>query len=229
MTDSAAHRSAPASVDRSEEELADFTGNRMLRPHIWRSIVLLIIALLCLTLWMIGLTSSLLQGLSTVGLQALILPADISATLTLLGVGGFLVFLLAWLASLWAPVREAVAENNVLMPDAADRDSAVFEAIRDTLAPRCPPLHLEEEKLDGLPSLYLSNGIEWAVVLVRPVGPDLHVSWTMWRSRSTMSLVARTLSDMFDGNRSDHPMLPKASSCSAMRQLLQLATRRATA
>jgi hypothetical protein len=215
-------------LNSAQEELADFAGNRMLRPHIWRSILLLIIALLCLPLWMIGLTSSLLQGLSTVGLQALVLPPDISATLSLVGAGGFLVFLLVWLASLWAQVREAVAESNVLILDAAGREASVFEAIRDTLAPRCPPLHLEVEEVDGLPSLYVSNGTEWAVVLVRPVGPDLHVSWTMWRNRSTMALVARTLSDMFDGNHSDHPMLPKASACSAMRQMLRMAIRRAT-
>jgi hypothetical protein len=34
---------------------------------------------------------------------------------------------------------------------------------------------------------------------------------------------------MFDGSHSDNALLPKAGSCSAMRQLLHIAVRRATA
>ncbi|MDT7671430.1 MAG: hypothetical protein QOC74_4213, partial [Pseudonocardiales bacterium] len=72
-------------------------------------------------------------------------------------------------------------------------------------------------------------GREWAVVVVQEIGPDLHVSWTMWRNRSTMALVGRILGEMFNGARPDDPELLRASSCAALRQLLHTATRRATA
>jgi hypothetical protein len=229
MTDIAGPRPEPNAATRSDEELADFSAARTLRPHVARSVVLLTVAFVFLTFWMIGLTSSLLGGLSSVGLQALVLPPDISSSLALLGLGGFLIFLLAWLASLFAPVKEAVAESNVLLEDSADRSASVFETVRATVETRCPPFAAEVEKVSGHPSLFVSNGREWAVVIMREIGPDLHVSWTMWRNRSTMALVGRTLSDMFDGARSDDPGLLRASSCSALRQLLHTAIRRGAA
>jgi hypothetical protein len=228
MAEAAEPRSAP-DVAQSEEELADFSAARTLRPHVARSVILLTIAFVFLTFWMIGLTSSLLGGLSTVGLQALVLPPDISSTLALVGLGGFMIFLLTWIASLFAPVKEAVAEGNVLLEDSAARVASVFEAVRAGVEPRCPPFTLEVDELGNHPSLFVSNGREWAVVVVREIGPDLLVSWTMWRNRSTMAVVARTLSEMFSGARADDPELLRAGSCSALRQLLRTATRRATA
>jgi hypothetical protein len=228
MPDATEPRSVASQVSSSEEELADFSAARTLRPHVTRSVVLLTVAFVFLTFWAIGLTSSLLGGLSTVGLQAMVLPPDISSFLALLGLGGFLIFLLVWMASLFAPVKEAVAESNVLLEEAADRAAPVFATIRTIVEARCPPFVAEVQLAGGQPSLLVSNGREWGVVLVRELGPDLHINWTMWRSRSTMALVRHTLSDMFDTARSDDPGLLRASSCSALRQLLQAATRRAT-
>jgi hypothetical protein len=228
MAEAAEPRSAPAAA-HSEEDLADFWAARTLRPHLARSVVVLTVAVVFLTFWMIGLTSSLLGGLSSVGLQALVLPPDISSTLALVGLGGFMIFLLTWITSLFAPVREAVAESNVLLEDSADRGASVFESIRATVTPRCPPFTVEVEEVGSRPSLFVSNGREWAVVVVQEIGPDLYVSWTMWRNRSTMVLVGRILTEMFNGARPDDPELLRASSCAALRQLLHTATRRATA
>ncbi|MDT7601500.1 MAG: hypothetical protein QOK26_3577, partial [Pseudonocardiales bacterium] len=111
MAEAAEPRSAPA-AGHSDVDLADFWAARTLRSHLARSVVVLTVAVVFLTFWMIGLTSSLLGGLSSVGLQALVLPADISSMLALVGLGGFMIFLLTWIASLFAPVREAVAESN---------------------------------------------------------------------------------------------------------------------
>jgi hypothetical protein len=228
MAEATEPRSAPA-AGHSEVDLADFWAARTLRSHLARSVVVLTVAVVFLTFWMIGLTSSLLGGLSSVGLQALVLPPDISSTLALVGLGGFMIFLLTWITSLFAPVREAVAESNVLLEDSAGRGGSVFEAIRATVTPRCPPFTLEVDELGSHPSLFVSNGREWAVVVVQEIGPDLHVSWTMWRNRSTMALVGRILTEMFNGARPDDPELLRASSCAALRQLLHTATRRATA
>ena len=229
MTEASQPSSVTNQVSRSEEELADFSAARTLRPHIARSVVLLTIAFVFLIFWAIGLTSSLLGALSTVGLQAMVLPPDIASFLALVGIGGFLIFLLVWMASLFAPVKEAVAESNVLLEQAADRATPIFDSITTTIEARCPPFVTEVERAADHPSLLVSNGREWGVVLVRTIGPDLHVSWTMWRNRSTMALVRTTLSDMFDSARSDDPGLRRASSCSALRQLIEAATQRAIA
>jgi len=229
MTDRQSLEQVADTGTRSDEELADFAGGRTLRPHVWRSAILLTIALLFLIPWMIGLTSAVLQSLSAVGLQAIVLPQDISSVMSLLGLGGFLIFMITWVASLFAPVRESVGESNVLVENGAERASEVFSAIQAYTETRCPPFRCERETIKNNPSLYLSNGTEWAVLIVQPVGPDLHVGWTMWRNRSTLALVARTLGDMFEGSSSDSPLLLRAGSCGAMRQLLHTATRRALA
>lgn len=229
MPDTAEPRSARQQISRSEEELADFSSARTLRPHVTRSVVLLTVAFVFLTFWAIGLTSSLLGGLSSVGLQAMVLPPDISSFLALLGLGGFITFLLVWMASLFAPVKEAVAESNVLLDHGAERAGPVFESIHAIVEARCPPFVCEVRKTAARPSLLVGNGREWAVVLVREIGPDLLVSWTMWRNRSTMALVRQTLSDMFDSARTDDPGLLRACSCAALRQLLLAAGRHATA
>jgi hypothetical protein len=228
MTDHQSLDQVAGAGNRSDEELADFTGGRMLRPHVWRSAIPLTVAFLFLIPWMIGLTSAVLGSLSAVGMQAVTLPQDLSAAMSLFGLGGFAVFLITWVASLFAPARESVAESNLLLEDGADRASEVFGAIRAYVESRCPPFTCDTETIREQPSLYVSNGTEWAVLIVQPIGPDLHVSWTMWRNRSTIALVGRALSDMFEGSASDSPLLLRAGSCGALRQMLHAATRRAS-
>jgi hypothetical protein len=53
-------------------------------------------------------------------------------------------------------------------------------------------------KVGGCPALLVGHGREQGLVLVRPLGADLFVSWSLWRTRSTAQVIAQVFRDMFD-------------------------------
>jgi hypothetical protein len=119
-----------------------------------------------------------------------------------------------------------VAGRGVLLRDCAGRRDAVREAIRAAVERNCPPFHLYPDDLDGIPALRLRSDQEWAMVVAREIGPDLHVGWTMWRSRSTFGLLGAILGDLVDGSRANDAQLLQAGSSSALRALLDTAVSR---
>lgn len=208
-------------ADIEQTEIADYSSGRSLRPHLLRSGVFLAVISVFLTCWMVGLTFSTLAALAQVGVRTPDLGPAVDAFLTLLGLGGIIVFGLGWLLSLLMSVREFVDEQNVLLEGASTRSDAVYIGLREALERRCPPFALEVGELAGIHTLQLSGDDGWALVTVRQIGPDLHVGWTMWRSRSTARLFVRVFTDMVAGAGSRDPKLIQPSSTAAMRCLLR--------
>jgi hypothetical protein len=188
-----------------------------------RSGVFLFLILVFAAFWAVGLTFSTLSALSSVGVRTLDLGPEIDSALSLVGLGGMIVFGIAWMLSLFISIREFIAENGVLLEDAAQRLDSVYDVARGTVGKRCPPFELTTDEIEGSPTLRVGTDREWAVLIVQRIGPDLYVGWTMWRSRSTMDLVGRIFSDMFSGSSADEPRLLEASLCAAMQELVDTA------
>ena len=207
----------------SSTEVADYAGARSLRPHVVRSGVFLFLILVFAAFWAVGLTFSTLSALSSVGVRALDLGPENDSALSLVGLGGMIVFGIAWMLSLFISIREFIAENGVLLDDAAQRLDTVYDVVRETVGKHCPPFELSTDEIEGSPTLRVATDREWARLIVRRIGPDLYVGWTMWRSRSTMDLVGRIISDMFNGSSADDPRLLEASLCAAMQEVVETA------
>jgi hypothetical protein len=96
----------------------------------------------------------------------------------------------------------------------------VYHTIRANLDERCPPFTLQTGELEGGLTLRLRGKDAWALVTVQAVGPDLDVSWSMWRTRSTVRLFMRVFGDMVTGAQMHDPRLVHAGSTMAMRSVL---------
>jgi hypothetical protein len=201
-------------------EITDHASLRSLRPHLLRSGVFLAIIGVFVTCWMVGLTFSTLAALAQVGVRTPDLGPSTDAFLTLVGVGGIIVFGLGWLISLLVSVREFVDEQGTLLVGGAGRLDSVYEAIRSELDERCPPFTLQAGDLEGSLTLRLGGKDGWALITVQTIGPDLDVSWSMWRTRSTARLFTRVFADMVTGAQVHDPRMVQAASTMAMRSLL---------
>jgi hypothetical protein len=198
--------------------ISGYPSATSLRPHLLRSLVFLTPVGISLVILLIGMGFSILAGLGSVsGGRGLDLGAEVDSGLSLIGLGGAAVFGMVWIVSLFVPVREVVAEDGLLIEDRAGSVTAVYEAIRARVERHSPPFTVKAGEMDSSPTLRISNEDESALVVVHAAGPDLRIGWTLWRTRSTTSMVL----DTFPGRRGDDLVHLRADSCSAMGQLLQ--------
>jgi hypothetical protein len=189
-----------------------------LRPHLVRSLVFLTPVAISLVVLLVGMGFSILAGLGSVsGGRGLDLGPSVDSGLALIGLGGVAVFGMAWIVSLFVPVREIVAEDGLLLEDRAQAATAVYDSLKAKVERHSPPFTVSSGDLDENPTLRISNEDESALVVVHPAGPDLRIGWTLWRTRSTSSMVL----DTFPGKRGNELVHLRADSCSAMGQLLQ--------
>lgn len=198
--------------------ISGYPSAMSLRPHLLRSLVFLTPVAISLVVLLIGMGFSILAGLGSVsGGRGLDLGADVDSGLALIGLGGAALFGMVWIVSLFVPVREVVAEDGLLLEDRAQAVAAVYETIKDRVERHSPPFAVKTGDMDTGPTLRISNEDESALVVVHAAGPDLRIGWTLWRTRSTTSMVL----DTFPGRRGDELVHLRADSCSAMGQLLQ--------
>lgn len=189
-----------------------------LRPHLLRSLVFLTPVAISLVVLLIGMGFSILAGLGSVsGGRGLDFGAEFDSGLSLIGLGGAAVFGMVWVVSLFVPVREVVAEDGLLLEERAGSVTAVYDSIKARVERHSPPFNVSVGQLESNPTLRITNDDESALVVVHPAGPDLRIGWTLWRMRSTTSMVL----DTFPGKRGDDLVHLRADSCSAMGQLLQ--------
>jgi hypothetical protein len=201
----------------------DHLSRGALRPHLVRSVVFLAIIIIFATIWMIGLTFSALSALSQVGVHAPDLGPGTDSFLSLLGLGGIVMFGLGWLISLFIAAREFVDEGGVLVPNASEQLSDLHNAVRAVVDSGCPGLSVQGWEGEVSRTVRVSHGQVWAVVVVREAGPHLYLGWTMWRARSTASLVGRVFADLVAGAEPDDSRLIEASSSGVLRELLRTA------
>lgn len=200
-------------------------SSAFLRPHLLRSATFLLPAVVSLLFLSLGMGFSALAGLSMVGGSGgrPIIGPEVAGGMTLLGLGGVVVTGLAWIISLFVPVLETIGEGARRIVDGAGGAASARDAIAEHLGRRCPDWKLRPSDLEGHPALSVNDRDgNSSVVMARAIGPDLRISWTVGRVRSTSTLVL----DQFPGKRGADLLLLDADSASAMAMCLEEAVGR---
>ncbi|HEY2203251.1 MAG TPA: hypothetical protein VGH99_02055 [Pseudonocardia sp.] len=208
----------------SEPGLADPTAARTVRPHLLRAGMFAVVIAVFVLVWAFGISMSTMTAMQSMGVHTVDLGPEVATALTVIGLGGMIIFGIIFLFMMFVPVREFVDEWGTLLGGAAGRLEPVSDAVRAAVAQRCPPFTSEVESGHGRVLVQVGNDREWAVVIVREVGPDLHLGWTMWRNRSTVALLAGLLGSSVEGKSVDDPRLLQAGWSSALRETLYAAT-----
>ncbi|GAA4806955.1 hypothetical protein GCM10023200_50730 [Actinomycetospora chlora] len=164
----------------------DVVTYRMLAPHLMRTLLFLVAPTVLL---LIKFVIDYLAAMSS--------PDDLTDVVsTLLGLL-VVVLYLAGIASFFAPAKEPIAEHARLLEGRGDAATGAFDHVRAAAAARRSPADVRPSTVAGVPVLLFSQYSERAMLLVQPYGRDLYVGWTMWRSRSTATLLLHFLRDTF--------------------------------
>ena len=130
------------------------------------------------------------------------------------------VLYLAGVASFFAPAKEPIAEYSRLLEGRAGAARGAYQWVSRAAQARRSPAEVRSSTVAGVPVLVFRQRSERAMLLVQPYGADLYVGWTMWRSRSTATLLAHFLRDTF-GRFAPLPVFSselRAASTRAMRE-----------
>jgi hypothetical protein len=164
----------------------DVVTYRMLAPHLMRTL-----------LFLVAPTALLLVKVIIDYLASMSSPDGFTdAVSALLGVV-ILVLYLAGVASFFAPAKEPIAEHARLLEGRGEAAAGAYEYVRAAAAARRSPAEVVPSTVAGVPVLVFRQYSERAMLLVQPYGRDLYVGWTMWRSRSTATLLLHFLRDTF--------------------------------
>jgi hypothetical protein len=164
----------------------DVVTYRMLAPHLMRTL-----------LFLVAPTALLLVKVIIDYLASMSSPdAFTDAVSALLGVL-ILVLYVAGVASFFAPAKEPIAEHARLLENRGEAAASAYEYVRAAAAARRSPAEVAPSTVAGVPVLVFRQYSERAMLLVQPYGRDLYVGWTMWRSRSTATLLLHFLRDTF--------------------------------
>ena len=187
----------------------DVVSWRMLSPHLIRALLFLVAPTVLLLIWL------LLDYLASTSSPSITgrLIMNVLAALTA-------VLYLAGLASFFAPAKEPIAEYSRLLEGRAGAARGAYQWVSRAAQARRTPAEVEPSTVAGVPVLVFRQRSERAMLLVQPYGADLYVGWTMWRSRSTATLLAHFLRDTF-GRFAPLPVFSaelRAASTRAMRE-----------
>ncbi|WP_328305376.1 hypothetical protein [Actinomycetospora sp. NBC_00405] len=172
--------------DEPDGLVDDVVTYQMLAPHLMRSLLFLVAPTVLL---LIKVIIDYLASMSS--------PDDLTdAVSVLLGVV-VVVLYLAGIASFFAPAKEPIAEHARLLENRGDAAAGAYEHVRLAAAARRSPAEVRPSTVAGVPVLLFEQYSERAMLLVQPYGRDLYVGWTMWRSRSTATLLLHFLRDTF--------------------------------
>jgi len=164
----------------------DVVTYRMLAPHLMRTLLFLVAPTVLL---LVKVIIDYLASMSS--------PDSFTdAVSALLGVL-ILVLYLAGVASFFAPAKEPIAEHARLLENRGEAAASAYEYVRAAAAARRSPAEVVPSTVAGVPVLVFRQYSERAMLLVQPYGRDLYVGWTMWRSRSTATLLLHFLRDTF--------------------------------
>jgi hypothetical protein len=217
------YRAKRLAHERPDELISDVVTARTLQPHLVRSGFLFsmfwFVLVLMLITWVLALLVSVPSGARD--------PFEENPAEPLVAFGYFLLTVLVfitigWLISLFVPVAEPIAEYGLLIEGRAAAHARSYWWIMNTIRGRQSPFHPRLGRAGGHPILLLAAGRQHAMVIVRPVGTDLYVGWTMWRSRSAAVLIAHIFRDMFSSPLAAEV---RASSARALRELVHSVTR----
>jgi hypothetical protein len=182
---------------------------RMLSPHLMRALLFLVSPTVLLLIWLLLDYLASTSSPSVTGRLIMNVLAALTAVLYLAG-----------LASFFAPAKEPIAEYSRLLEGRAAAARGAYQWVSRAAQARRTPAEVEPSTVAGVPVLVFRQRSERAMLLVQPYGADLYVGWTMWRSRSTATLLAHFLRDTF-GRFAPLPVFSaelRAASTRAMRE-----------
>ncbi|MCD2194267.1 hypothetical protein LQ327_12870 [Actinomycetospora endophytica] len=182
---------------------------RMLSPHLIRALLFLVSPTVLLLIWLLLDYLASTSSPSITGRLIMNVIAAVTAVLYLAG-----------LASFFAPAKEPIAEYSRLLEGRAAAARGAYQWVSRAAQARRTPAEVTPSTVAGVPVLLFRQRSERAMLLVQPYGADLYVGWTMWRSRSTATLLAHFLRDTF-GRFAPLPVFSselRAASTRAMRE-----------
>jgi hypothetical protein len=172
--------------DEPDGLVDDVVTYQMLAPHLMRSLLFLVAPTVLL---LIKVIIDYLASMSS--------PDDLTDVVSVLLGVVVVVLYLAGVASFFAPAKEPIAEHARLLENRGDAAAGAYEHVRLAAAARRSPAEVRPSTVAGVPVLLFEQYSERAMLLVQPYGRDLYVGWTMWRSRSTATLLLHFLRDTF--------------------------------
>jgi hypothetical protein len=216
-----------------DELASDIVTTRILRPHLVRSGAFLMLYLAVSALSVVIYFFALLAYLSAAARSSSYYGSSSADDPSQGFVGviyllGFLQLLVvvAWIVSLFFPIREPIAEYGLLIEGRGSASAVSYAWIVNTIRVRQSPFRTDFAKVKGFPLLLLANGREQGFVIVRPVGNDLYLGWSMWRSRSTIVLIGHIFRDIFAGlGGKGLEGEVRAAATRALRELIHSVTR----
>jgi hypothetical protein len=207
-----------------DELISDTVTARTWRPHVVRSGFFLglfiVVAMLGFAIWMISLVVAIANSTGSEFRAEASASIWINLTYSLLVVQ--ILVLVAWIVVLFLPLNEPIAEYGLLIEGRAAASTLAYWWIMNTAHARQSPFSLQFGRVLGTPVLLMANRRERGLVVVRPVGTDLYVGWTMWRSRSTVIMICHMFRDVFQNPLSADI---RAASSRALRELIHSLTR----
>jgi hypothetical protein len=164
----------------------DVVTYQALAPHLLRTLLFLVVPTV------LGLVKLLIDYIAS-------MSSPDPFTDLLSGVLGIVVVVLylAGIAAFFAPAKEPIAEYSRLVEGKAPAAGSAYDWVRHAAATRHSPAEIEPGTVGGVPVLLFRQHSERAMLLVQPYGRDLYVGWTMWRSRSSATLLVHFLRDTF--------------------------------
>ncbi|GIJ49947.1 hypothetical protein Val02_68330 [Virgisporangium aliadipatigenens] len=214
-----------------DELVSDVVSTRVWRPHVVRSAFFLalfiVVSVISFFIWLFSFFAIVSSASSSSGPFG---SAEENAGAGVLGVSYALLIVqvlvvVVWIVALFLPLREPIAEYGLLIEGRGAAAAVSYWWIMNTVRARQTPFDARLARVEEVPILLLANGREQGLVVVRPVGTDLYVGWTMWRSRSTVVLIAHMLRDMFQFLSNSMSSDVRGASARALRELIHSVTR----
>ncbi|OLB65641.1 MAG: hypothetical protein AUI10_05970 [Actinobacteria bacterium 13_2_20CM_2_72_6] len=210
-----------------DELVSEQVTLRVWRPHVTRSLFFLFIVLI------IGTIGTIVGIIGAFAGAADRLNGDSA------GAGNFftgiyylllfiqLLVIAGWIVAICMPIKEPIAEYGLLVEGRAPAAAVSYAWIVNTIRARQAPFRTDFVKVKGNAVLTLANGRDEGMAVVRPVGNDLFLGWSMWRSRSTLVLIGHLFRDMFNsiGTGRTLSMEIKTSATRSLRELIHSVTR----
>jgi hypothetical protein len=210
-----------------DELISEQVSLRVWRPHVTRSLFFLAIVVIVGTIGtivgFIGAIASAADNINGRGAGA----GNVFTGLSYLLLFIQLLVIAAWIVALCMPIKEPIAEYGLLIEGRAAASAVAYAWIVNTIRARQAPFRTDFAKVKGNPVLLLANGRDEGMAIVRPVGNDLFLGWSMWRSRSTLVLIGHLFRDMFAsiGTGRTLSMEVKTATTRSLRELIHSVTR----
>ncbi|WP_433200089.1 hypothetical protein ACQP00_28150 [Dactylosporangium sp. CS-047395] len=192
----AAYRNARVTYNDPDEFADDSVTWKQLRPHTVRAAnVALVLTMAAFVIVCCTCGIFLNIGTSSQGDLNTAAAATSGAFITPLIVIG-LAFI-AWIVSLFFPIKEPIAEYALLVENRAGAAPAVYGYMLQSAAQRALPFPMAPVRIAGQYLMSFGDTRLQSLVAVQTYGTDLYFGWTMWRSRSTIILIGHALRDGF--------------------------------